>query len=68
MKIHNSSIHQGMKYPCNQCDYQATYRSNLSSHVMNMHIKRKAHKKSAKKLQKNPVDRNLDEKVSDRLY
>ena len=67
MKIHFSSIHHGMKYPCNQCDYQATYRSNLSSHVMNMHIKRKAHKKSAKKLQKNPVDRNLDEKVSDRL-
>ena len=33
MKRKVSSI----KYPCNQCDYQATQQSNLETHILSKH-------------------------------
>jgi hypothetical protein len=28
---------QGEKYPCNVCDYEATQKSNLKTHVTKVH-------------------------------
>ena len=28
---------KGVKYACNQCDYQAGYRSNLTTHIQSQH-------------------------------
>ena len=30
-------MHKGVKFPCNQCDYQATNQSNLKVHVKSIH-------------------------------
>ena len=37
MVTHYRSIHEGIKYPCNQCDYQATTQSNLQKHIQSKH-------------------------------
>ena len=37
MLQHYRSVHQGIKYPCNQCDYQATKRGNLQKHIQRKH-------------------------------
>ena len=34
---HDVSEHEGIKYPCNQCDYQATERGNLQKHIHRKH-------------------------------
>ena len=34
---HKKSIHDGVKYPCKYCDYQATIRQNLDRHVAAKH-------------------------------
>ena len=34
---HKKSIHDGVKYPCKYCDYQATIRQNLDRHVAVKH-------------------------------
>ena len=34
---HIQSIHEGIKYVCNQCDYQATTQSNLTQHIEHKH-------------------------------
>ena len=34
---HKKSIHDGVKYPCKYCDYQATIRQNLDRHVTVKH-------------------------------
>lgn len=34
---HKRSIHDGVKYPCKYCDYQATYYRNLDRHVAAKH-------------------------------
>ena len=28
---------EGVKYACDQCDYQATQQGNLTRHIQNMH-------------------------------
>ena len=28
---------EGVKYACNQCDYQATYQDNLTTHIQSVH-------------------------------
>ena len=29
---HKRAVHEGIKYPCMQCVYQATYKSHLAEH------------------------------------
>ena len=31
------SQHEGMKYPCYQCDFQATQQGHLQTHIQNKH-------------------------------
>ena len=31
------SVHENVKYPCNQCEYKATHRGNLKIHKMSVH-------------------------------
>ena len=31
------SKHEILKYPCNKCDYQATKKSNLTTHIQSLH-------------------------------
>ena len=31
------SIHQGIKYPCDQCDYKATQKGDLLTHLKSIH-------------------------------
>ena len=33
----DKSVHEGVKYPCNQCDYQATQQGNLLQHIQSKH-------------------------------
>ena len=35
---HTKSKHEGVKYACNQCDYQAGYQSNLHYHMKKEHL------------------------------
>ena len=37
MMKHYRSRHEGIKYPCNQCDYQATQPGNLQIHIQAKH-------------------------------
>ena len=37
MKSHIKSKHEGVKYACNQCDYQASQRGHLTSHILYKH-------------------------------
>ena len=37
MLKHYRSVHEGIKYPCNQCDYQATQQSSLQTHIAAKH-------------------------------
>ena len=37
MLTHYRSIHEGIKYPCNHCDYQATGSDNLTTHIQSKH-------------------------------
>ena len=37
MVRHYRSVHEGIKYPCNQCDYQATQQSHLQTHIAAKH-------------------------------
>ena len=37
MLKHYRSKHEGIKYPCNQCDYQATEKGNLQKHIQRKH-------------------------------
>ena len=37
MVTHYRSKHEGVKYPCNQCDYQATTQGNLQRHIQSQH-------------------------------
>ena len=30
-------MHEGVKYTCDQCDYQATQQSNLTVHIQSKH-------------------------------
>ena len=37
LKIHVKSVHEGVKYICEHCDYKATTRSNLKIHIKSVH-------------------------------
>ena len=37
MGKHYRSKHEGIKYPCNQCDYQATRKDHLKTHIQSKH-------------------------------
>ena len=37
MRSHIQSIHEGVKYSCNQCVKQFTQQSNLTVHVLTIH-------------------------------
>ena len=39
MVRHYRSVHEGVKYQCNQCDYRATGRGNLQRHIQSKHFK-----------------------------
>ena len=34
---HIKSHHEGVKYPCDQCDYKATQKGSLLSHIKSKH-------------------------------
>ena len=36
---HIKSIHDGIKFPCDQCDYKATFKVNLLAHIRSKHEK-----------------------------
>ena len=37
LKKHRESIHEGVRYPCDQCDHKATVKGNLKKHRMAKH-------------------------------
>ena len=37
LKRHQNSVHKGIKYPCNQCDYKATQTTHLKTHIKSKH-------------------------------
>ena len=37
MMKHYRSKHEGVKYPCNHCDYQATQQSSRQTHIQSKH-------------------------------
>ena len=36
-KINIKNIHEGVRYPCEQCEYSSTTARNLKSHIENKH-------------------------------
>ena len=34
---HIRSVHEGVKYACHQCDYQATQQGSLTIHIQSLH-------------------------------
>ena len=38
MKHHHESIHQGLKFPCNKCDYKSGNTSHLAEHIESIHL------------------------------
>ena len=39
LKMHIQSVHEKIKYSCNQCDHQASSMGNLKTHVQSVHEK-----------------------------
>ena len=37
LKMHKQSKHEGIKYSCEQCDYEATMKANLLRHLKSKH-------------------------------
>ena len=37
LKIHVKSVHGGVEYICEHCEYKATTRSNLKIHIKSVH-------------------------------
>ena len=37
---HKRSIHEGRKYPCNHCDYQAPQSGTLTRHIRSKHLRK----------------------------
>ena len=37
LKEHVESIHEGVRYPCDQCDYKATDKGHLKRHRNSKH-------------------------------
>ena len=38
LKEHVESIHEGVRYPCDQCDYKATQKGSLKRHKKSNHL------------------------------
>ena len=36
--MHMKSEHEGVKYPCDQCDYKATWKHSLKRHFKSKHV------------------------------
>ena len=34
---HIKSVHDGEKFPCTQCDYKATYKGHIQTHMKSLH-------------------------------
>ena len=39
LHIHKKSVHEGIKYACDKCTYQATQQSSLTRHFQSIHDK-----------------------------
>ena len=37
LSIHKRAVHEGVKYPCGQCNYQATTQGSLDEHKRAVH-------------------------------
>ena len=37
LKEHRESIHEGVRYPCDQCDYKASQKESLKTHRKSKH-------------------------------
>ena len=37
IKTHKESVHEGVKYKCSECNYQATERGSLKKHRESVH-------------------------------
>ena len=37
LHYHDQSVHKGIRYPCDKCDYKATKTSHLKRHVKDIH-------------------------------
>ena len=37
LKRHKESIHEGVRYSCDKCDYKATILNNLKRHIKGKH-------------------------------
>ena len=37
LKTHQMSVHEGVKYSCNQCDYKFSKQGNLKTHKLSVH-------------------------------
>ena len=37
MMAHYRSKHEDIRYPCDQCDYQASYKGDLHKHIQSQH-------------------------------
>ena len=37
LKNHNMSVHESIKYPCNQCESKFTQKGDLKKHIMSVH-------------------------------
>ena len=41
LKKHISAVHEGMKYPCDLCQYKASAKDNLKKHMIGIHSETK---------------------------
>ena len=39
LKLHVQTVHEGIRYPCDSCNYEATQKQNLERHKRNAHGK-----------------------------
>ena len=67
MVRHYRSIHEGVKFPCNQCDYHATDSGNLRKHIQYKHegIKYPCYQCDYQAIQKNHLKRHIQSKHAD---
>ena len=52
--LHKKSVHEGVKYPCTICGYEATTNSSLARHIRSQHIGEKYQCTSCDKEYKHP--------------
>ena len=41
LKGHVKLKHEGVKFPCGQCDYKATQKGSLLTHIISIHVQNK---------------------------